>query len=133
MVEGFKEPPHTQVRAVLLSPRTKPCPQMYIFLSMLQKKNGIDLRKISRRDYLFSISIIYLFNKIYNTYPTTTIGRGLKPLNIRTDPRTRFNWWRKKNLLCLKKHISNTSNTILFRIQRLYLHTFLHYLNFSKI
>jgi hypothetical protein len=27
--------------------------------------------------------------------PATAIGRGLEPLDARTDPRTRINWWRK--------------------------------------
>jgi hypothetical protein len=25
--------------------------------------------------------------------PTAAIGRRLKPLDARTDPQTRFNWW----------------------------------------
>jgi hypothetical protein len=44
--------------------------------------------------------------------PTTAIGRGrgLKPLNVKTDPRIRLNWWwkKKKDLWinkCLTKSI----------------------------
>jgi hypothetical protein len=74
---------------------------VYIFV-YVAKKNGIDRRKISRRDCLLSI-IIYLFNKIYNTYPATIIWRRLKPLNIITDPRTIFNWWWEKKTIMPKK------------------------------
>jgi hypothetical protein len=29
----------------------------------------------------------------HDLIPVTAIGRGLKPLDARTDPRTRLNWW----------------------------------------
>jgi nucleoside phosphorylase len=28
----------------------------------------------------------------HDSIPVTVIGRGLKPLDVRTDPRTKFNW-----------------------------------------
>jgi hypothetical protein len=29
----------------------------------------------------------------HGSIPATAIRRGLKPLNVRTDPQTTFNWW----------------------------------------
>jgi hypothetical protein len=29
----------------------------------------------------------------HSSIPVTVTGRGLEPLDVKTDPRTRFNWW----------------------------------------
>jgi hypothetical protein len=31
-----------------------------------------------------------------NSIFATAIGRGLKPLDVKTDPRIRLNWWENK-------------------------------------
>jgi hypothetical protein len=35
----------------------------------------------------------------HSSIPATAIGRGLEPLDVRTDPRTRLNWWCKQKKL----------------------------------
>jgi hypothetical protein len=43
---------------------------------------------------LNNIILVLLFGREgHSSIPTIAIGRGLKPLDARTDPRTRFNWW----------------------------------------
>jgi hypothetical protein len=39
-----------------------------------------------------------LDKKNHNLIPATAIRKGLEPLDVRTDPRIRLNWWLKKKV-----------------------------------